>query len=89
MSSNDHERRREPRFPASGRVQILFEDPLPVTVEAELVDTSSRGFRISHQSNQLVPGLEVRLKRGGATRRARVMWTQILEGRQLSGCMLL
>jgi hypothetical protein len=89
MPDDYKERRKEPRRPASGRVEILFEDPLPVSVEAELVDISPGGFRISHESNQIVPGLEVRVKRGGATRRARVVWTQVLEGQRLSGCMLL
>jgi hypothetical protein len=89
MPSHTDERRRAPRLPASGRVEILFEDPLPASVEAELVDTSARGFRISHESSRLVPGLEVRLQRDGPVRRARVIWTHILDGRSVSGCLLL
>jgi hypothetical protein len=83
------DRRQMPRFLASGPVEILFEDPLPIIVEAELYETSERGFRILHGNQQLVPGLEVRLRRDGAIRRARVIWTHILEGRRVSGCLLL
>jgi hypothetical protein len=70
-------------------VEVLIEDPVPTVVEAELLDTSARGVRISHPSNQLVPGLEVRLRRDGAVLPARVIWTHILDGRSVSGCMLL
>jgi hypothetical protein len=89
MSTNLSDRRQWPRTPASGTVEILFEDPMPVTVEAELQETSERGFRIRHGSKELVPGLEVRLRRSGAVQRARVMWTHILDGRKESGCLLL
>ena len=89
MSHELLERRQTPRFRASGPVEILFEDPLPIIVEAELHETSERGFRISHSNQELVPGLEVRLRRDGAIRRARVIWTHVLEGRRVSGCLLL
>jgi hypothetical protein len=83
------DRRHEPRIPASGLIEIFFEDPLPATIEAELQETSDRGFRILHGCQQLVPGLEVRMRRNGATQRARVMWTHLAEGRRVSGCLLL
>jgi hypothetical protein len=83
------ERRRWPRSPASGLVKIVFEDPMPTTVEAELQETSARGFRISHNSQRLVAGLEVRLERDGAPQRARVLWTHIADGRRVSGCLVL
>ena len=89
MSTKLSERRQWPRTPASGTVEILFEDPMPVTVEAELLETSEQGFRIWHGSTELVPGLEVRLRRGGTVQRARVMWTHILDGRRESGCLIL
>jgi len=89
MAGHPVERRQAPRFPASGRVEILIEDPVPAIVEAELLETSARGFRVSHRSNQLVPGLEVRLRRAGGVLAARVIWTHILGGRTVSGCMLL
>jgi len=83
------DRRRAPRVPVFERVEILFDDPVLTTVEVELNETSERGFRISHDSQRLVPGLEVRLRRDGALHRARVVWTYILEGRGVSGCLLL
>ncbi|QOY90712.1 PilZ domain-containing protein [Paludibaculum fermentans] len=89
MPADIANRRSSPRFPASGPVEILFEDPLPTIVEAQLQETSEQGFRISHASRQVVPGLEVSLRRDGATQRARVIWTHILEGRLVSGCLLL
>lgn len=89
MPAETPNRRRSPRFAASGAVELFFEDPLPVTVEAELQETSEQGFRIAHASPQVVPGLELHLKRNGATHRARVIWTHILDDRLVSGCLLL
>jgi hypothetical protein len=89
MSHEIPDRRQTPRFHASGPVQVLFDDPIPVIVEAELHETSDRGFRISHDNQLLVPGLKVRLRRDGAVQQARVIWTHILEGRRVSGCLLL
>lgn len=83
------ERRQHPRLPASGPVGILFEDPLPITIPAELLETSESGFRIAHDCDQLRSGLEVRLLRGDTTRRARIIWTHTLDGRRVSGCLLL
>jgi hypothetical protein len=87
MSISD--RRQGPRIPSSGPIEILFEDPLPATIEAELQETSDRGFRILHGCQQLVPGLEVHLRRNGAMQRARVMWTHLAEGQRVSGFLLL
>ena len=89
MAIEFSDRRREPRVPVFERVEILFEDPMPTTVEVELNETSERGFRISHDSQLLVPGLKVRLRRDGAVRQARVIWTHVLEGRRVSGCVFL
>jgi len=83
------ERRRAPRVPVFERVEILFDDPMPTTVEVELNETSESGFRVSHDSQRLLPGLDVRLRRDGAVYQARVIWTHILEGRRVSGCLLL
>ena len=83
------ERRRATRVPTSGRVEISFEDPTSVTVEAELMERSATGFRIAHGSKELVPGLEIRLRHDRVTKRARVVWTHLLDGRRVSGCVLL
>ena len=83
------ERRRFSRSPRSERVEVSFGDPTLVTVEAELAETSATGFRIVHQSQALISGLEISLHRDKDTRRARVVWTHVLEGRRVSGCLLM
>ncbi len=83
------DRRLEPRSAASGPVEISFEDPLPATVPAELVAASASGFRVVHKSPALVPGLEIRFKREGATGRARVVWTQVRGENRASGLLVL
>ena len=89
MAMETPERRRAPRVPVFERVEILFDDPMPTTVEVELNETSESGFRVSHDSQRLLPGLDVLLRRDGAVYQARVIWTHILEGRRVSGCLLL
>ena len=88
-STSVAERRRLPRQAADGFVDVSFDDPLPVTVRAELVDTSDSGLRASHDSKRLVPGLIVRLDRSAHSQRARVVWTHVLDGRRVSGFLLL
>jgi hypothetical protein len=83
------ERRKEQRSPFSGPVEITFEDPAPVTVRAELLEVSTRGFRASHNEKSLAPGLEVSYRSAGSSGRARVIWTHVLEGRCVSGFLLL
>ena len=88
-STSVAERRRLPRVAADGFVDVSFDDPLPVTVRAELVDISDSGLRAAHGSKRLVPGLIVRLDRSAKTQRARVVWTHVLDGRRVSGFLLL
>jgi hypothetical protein len=83
------DRRQDPRVPRTGRVDICFRDPEPMTVDAELVETSMRGFRIAHDSSKLVPGLEVDYLHATGSGHARVVWTHVLEGRRLSGFLIL
>lgn len=83
------ERRKEQRSPHSGEIRISFEDPNPVTVDGELLEISVRGFRVTHDSNAMTPGLEVRYARKGSSGRARVIWTHVLEGRTVSGFLVL
>ena len=88
-TDRDADRRREERLPRSGAVEISFVDPNPVTVVAELIEVSERGFRAAHESKLLAPGLEVQYGRIGATGRARVIWTHVLDGRCVSGFLVL
>ena len=89
MATSIPERRRAERLPASGRVEISFEDPTLVTVDAELLETSTTGFRIAHDSKALISGLNVLLHREGVISPARVVWTHLLNGRRVSGCVAL
>lgn len=83
------ERRREARQPASGWVELLFEDPEPSLAVGELLDRSEHGFRARHDSGRLVPGLEVSFRREDRAGRARVMWTQVQGVNRTSGFVLL
>ena len=83
------ERRIAPRVPCTGRLEIMYADPLPATVDAELIESSSTGFRASHACARLVPGLEVRIGRNGNSGRARVIWTHVLQQNRVSGFLLL
>jgi hypothetical protein len=83
------DRRKEERSPQSGAIEISFEDPVPVTVRAELLEVSARGFRAAHNEKALAPGLEVDYKSASSSGRARVIWTHVLEGRCVSGFLLL
>jgi hypothetical protein len=84
MPTGIAERRRFPRSPRSERVEVSFGDPTLVTVEI-----SARGFRIMHQNKELISGLEIRLRRDEVVSRGRVVWTHLLNGRRVSGCVAL
>jgi hypothetical protein len=88
-TENGSERRQAKRHPATGRIEVLFADPVPTVIEGEVLDVSSSGFRLSHTSNQLVAGLDVQLRYEGHQYMARIIWTHIQNGQRFSGCMLL
>jgi hypothetical protein len=83
------DRRQAERSPQSGPIEISFADPNPIAVSAELIEASDRGFRAAHDSRLLAPGLEVHYRREGASGRARVIWTHVLDGRSVSGFLIL
>ncbi len=94
MSHHNHdanqERRRFARIAESSKVRLSFADPASVTVEAELVESSQSGFRVAHGCKELVPGLELELLREDRpAQKGRVVWTHLLDGRRVSGCLLL
>ena len=60
------DRRKDPRAPSSGRLEMVFGDPAPERLVAELTETSSMGFRATHDCKTLEPGLEVLCKFDGA-----------------------
>ena len=88
-ASRSPERRRVPRSPGSGRLKLQFENPVPAEVTAELIEVSSMGFRAAHDCASLDPGIEVTYQRDGGSGRARVIWTHVLDGRRMSGFLLL
>jgi hypothetical protein len=83
------ERRKEDRLPQSGAIEISFEDPNPVMIRADLIEISDQGFRATHDSKALAPGLEIQYAREGSSGTARVIWTHVLEGRCVSGFLIL
>ena len=85
----NRDRRAAPRTPALGPIKLAFENPAPIAIEAELIETSATGFRASHGSNSLEPGLEVRFDSNQSHGRARVIWTHVIEGRRVSGFIIL
>jgi hypothetical protein len=88
-SKKNRDRRAAIRTPADGAVEISFDFPAPTVIAAELIETSVTGFRAVHDSKALEPGLEVCYQRPRASGRARVIWTYVLNGRRVSGFMVL
>jgi hypothetical protein len=85
----NRDRRRATRSEATGRVIISVAHPAPIRVEAQWIETSATGFRIAHDSDALEPGLEISYESAGSHGRARVVWTHVLEGRRVSGFVVL
>jgi hypothetical protein len=85
----NRDRRAAPRLPSRERVTFSFDDPSPTLIEAELIESSSSGFRAVHDSKALNPGIDVEYHRAGANGRARVMWTHVLNQRRVSGFLTL
>ncbi len=83
------DRRLAPRTPGSGPVELVFDTPARLKVAAELVESSATGFRVAHDAQDLVPGCEVSYRSLAASGRARVVWTQVLAGRCVSGLLRL
>ena len=83
------DRRSAVRLPRSGPVEISISEPAKIAVTSELIEASAVGFRISHSSKELVPGVIVDYSAADYSGRARVIWTHVLEGRYVSGLILL
>jgi hypothetical protein len=72
------EKRREPRRPAHGLVEVRWSDPVPATIRGSMVDLSASGFRMAHTCTALEAGLIVEFTHDEAQGRARVVWTRVL-----------
>ena len=74
IATNPADRRREPRRPASGPVQLKFESEPPGEVVLELMDVSASGFRASHRHGALPLGANAAFRHPEAAGKARVVW---------------
>jgi len=83
------DRRLAARVPQTGRVSLSIEGPARVKIEAELIEASAHGFRVSHASRELVPGVVVEYSGAHGSGSARVVWTHVLAGSYVSGLMVL
>lgn len=77
-STSGADRRREPRRPASGPVCLTLKTPSPHELDAELLDVSTSGFRISHRHGLLALGTDVAFRHLEAAGHARVVWNWVL-----------
>ncbi len=84
-----HEKRREPRREASGRVHVRLTDPRKMDLEGRLIDVSLGGFRMSHGLASLATGQVVEFAHAEARGRARVIWNRIVDDRVESGFLVL
>jgi hypothetical protein len=76
------EKRREPRRPAQGSVEIRGAG---LHLRGELIDVSHSGFRIAHKESSLEPGQVVEFTHPEASGAARVVWNRIVEQRVETG----
>jgi len=89
MNAPLHEKRREPRRPAEGAVQIRFSNPQPEQIQGKLIDISASGFRMAHGYISLEAGRFVEFTHGEAAGKARVAWNRILKDRVETGFYIL
>lgn len=73
------EKRREPRYAASGSIRIRFADPAPREIEGHLLDVSGSGFRMKHEFSPLTAGQVVEFSHAEARGDARVIWNRIVD----------
>ena len=85
----NRDRRGAPRKEGLGVVEISISQPVAVIIQAALVENSATGFRAEYDAKSLEPGLEVAYRHDGMRGQARVIWTHVLEGRRVSGFLIL
>jgi len=89
MNGPHPERRHEPRRQASGPIEFLLSDPIPLQFQGELLDISTSGFRASHRNRQLRPGQQVSFRHATGEGAAKVIWTRIVAGNVETGFLIL
>jgi hypothetical protein len=72
------EKRREPRRPGRGSVEVKWTEPVATTVRGSLVDVSNSGFRMAHSCATLETGTIVEFAHEESQGRARVVWTRVI-----------
>ncbi|MCP5113914.1 MAG: PilZ domain-containing protein [bacterium] len=88
MKDSAEDRRRHARTPGTGRVEIVLESGLPLTIDGELIDFSASGFRAAHTHPSLEPGDHVFFEHNQARGEARVIWNRVTSGRVETGFLL-
>ncbi len=72
------ERRKWPRRPVHGPIELIPDDPVQEGFVGELIDLSEGGFRASHRNATLRAGAEVRFRHAGGAGTARAVWVRVL-----------
>jgi len=85
----NRDRRGAPRKEGRGAIEISFREPVPITIQATLIENSATGFRAAYDAKSLEPGIEVAYQHDGTHGQARVIWTHVLEGQRVSGFLVL
>jgi hypothetical protein len=83
------DRRAEPRFQATGEVQLHMEGPQSVSIPGRILDVSQHGMRVKHMYSALNSGEIVQIESGSTRYTARVVWNCIKEDGVESGFYLL
>ena len=82
------EKRKSPRFRASGPAHLLSAQPVPREITGFLVDRSEKGFRLTHHDPDLMAGEKVKFTIDDSTGVALVVWRRILQQHIECGFMI-
>jgi hypothetical protein len=85
MMPSSADRRKETRFKTEGTVALFVDEPHAELIRGHLLDTSSNGFRATHNFAGLRGGQHVRFRHPGAEGKALVVWNRIMDGGVESG----
>lgn len=83
------DRRCEPRFVASGEVNLLVGGPRELAIPGRILDISLHGMRVEHMYAALTSGLVLTIQASDRDYTARVVWNRINDDGVESGFYLL
>ena len=83
------DRRTEPRFQASGDVQLHLDGPQTVSIPGRILNVSQHGMRVKHMYPALNSGATLQIESGSVRYTARVVWNCIKDDGVESGFYLL